>query len=66
MPERTEHETIGDDLADMLRGQYEADPTVAVFRDLVFEWDHPAVQSYAPDIAGLSSARESIPADSTR
>ncbi len=58
MPERTEHETIGDDLADMLRGHYEADPTVAVFRDLVFEWDHPAVKSYAPDIAVVPNVRD--------
>jgi Uma2 family endonuclease len=57
MPERTEHETISDDLADMLRGHYEADPSIAVFRDLVFEWDHPDVKSYAPDIAVVPNVR---------
>jgi Uma2 family endonuclease len=58
MPERTEHETISDDLADMLRGHFAADATVAVFRDLVFEWDHPAVKSYAPDIAVVPGVRD--------
>jgi Uma2 family endonuclease len=58
MPERTEHETISDDLADMLRGHFDAEATVAVFRDLVFEWDHPAVKSYAPDIAVVPDVRD--------
>jgi Uma2 family endonuclease len=58
MPERTEHETISDDLADMLRGHFAAESTIAVFRDLVFEWDHPAVKSYAPDIAVVPDVRD--------
>jgi Uma2 family endonuclease len=35
----------------MLRGHFAAQPDMAVFRDLVFEWDVAAVKSYAPDIA---------------
>ena len=57
MPERTEHETISDDLADMLRGHFDAEATVAVFRDLVFEWDHPDVRPYAPDVAIIPNVR---------
>lgn len=57
MPERTEHETMSDDLADMLRGHFAAQLDMAVFRDLVFEWDVPAVKSYAPDIAIVPNVR---------
>ena len=57
MPERTEHETMSDDLADMLRGHFTAQPDMAVFRDLVFEWDVAAVKSYAPDIAVVPHVR---------
>jgi Uma2 family endonuclease len=57
MPERTEHEGMSDDLADMLRGHFETQPDMAVFRDLVFEWDVAAVKSYAPDIAIVPHVR---------
>lgn len=51
MPIRTDHDRISDDLCDMLRAYLEAQADVAVFHDLVFEWDHPEVKPYAPDIA---------------
>lgn len=51
MPERTEHDRLCDDLCDMLRAYYEANPDVAVFRNLVFTWDHLAVKPFAPDVA---------------
>jgi Uma2 family endonuclease len=51
MPIRTDHDRISDDLCDMLRPYLEAQADVAVFHDLVFAWDHPAVKPYAPDIA---------------
>lgn len=51
MPERTEHDMLSDDLSDMLRVHVENEPDTAVFRKLVFEWDHPEIGSYAPDIA---------------
>lgn len=58
MPERTEHEVIGDDLADMLRGHFEEQPAIAVFRNLVFEWDQAEVKSYAPDVAVVPHVRD--------
>lgn len=51
MPERTEHDRISDDLCDMLRAYYEPTLDVAVFRNLVFTWDHPTVKPLAPDVA---------------
>ncbi|MCE7982072.1 MAG: Uma2 family endonuclease [Caldilinea sp. CFX5] len=50
-PIRTDHDRISDDLCDMLRPYLEAQADVAVFHDLVFEWDHSEVKPYAPDIA---------------
>jgi len=58
MPERTEHDRVSDDLCDMLRAHHERRPDVAVFRNLVFEWDHPAVKSYAPDVAVVANLRD--------
>ncbi len=58
MPERTEHDRLSDDLCDMLRAYYEAHPNVAVFRNLVFTWDHPAVKPCAPDVVVVPNLRE--------
>lgn len=58
MPERTEHDRLSDDLCDMLRAYYEAHPNVAVFRNLVFTWDHPAVKPCAPDVVVVPNIRE--------
>ncbi|MEZ4866746.1 MAG: Uma2 family endonuclease [Caldilineaceae bacterium] len=58
MPERTDHETIGDDLADMLRGHFAEQLDVAIFRNLVFEWDRPEVKSYAPDVAVVPQVKD--------
>jgi len=58
MPERTEHDRLSDDLCDMLRAYYEMHPNVAVFRNLVFTWDHPAVKPCAPDVVVVPNIRE--------
>jgi len=57
MPERTEHDRISDDLCDMLRAYYESTPDVAVFRNLVFIWDHPTVKPFAPDVSVVAQVR---------
>jgi len=57
MPERTEHDRISDDLCDMLRAYYEPTLDVAVFRNLVFTWDHPTVKPLAPDVAVVPHVR---------
>lgn len=57
MPERTEHDRLSDDLCDMLRAQFEQRADVAVFRNLVFTWDHPEVKPYAPDVAVVANVR---------
>lgn len=57
-PERTEHDRLSDDLCDMLRAYYETHPNVAVFRNLVFTWDHPAVKPCAPDVVVVPNIRE--------
>lgn len=60
MPKRTEHDRISDDLCDMLRAYYESTSDVAVFRNLVFIWDHTDVGTFAPDVAVVAnvSARD--------
>jgi Uma2 family endonuclease len=65
MPERTEHDRISDDLCDMLRAYYEQRSDVAVFRNLVFNWDHPEVKTYAPDVAVVPNV-QNPEADRTR
>ncbi len=57
MPERTEHDRLSDDLCDMLRAYYEATADVAVFRNLVFTWDHADVKPLAPDVAVVAQVR---------
>jgi Uma2 family endonuclease len=57
MPERTEHDRISDDLCDMLRAYYEPTADVAVFRNLVFTWDHAEVKPFAPDVAVVANVR---------
>lgn len=58
MPVRTLHDRLADNLCDMLRPHCEKVPDVAVFHDLVFTWDHPAVGDYAPDVAVVPSVRD--------
>lgn len=58
MPIRTDHDRISDDLCDMLRPYVEAQDDVAVFHDLVFEWGHPEVKPYAPDIAVIPQVQK--------
>ena len=57
MPERTEHDFISDDLCDMLRAYYREHSEIAVFRNLVVDWNHPDIGNYAPDIAVVPNVR---------
>ncbi|MCE7990303.1 MAG: hypothetical protein DYG89_54890 [Caldilinea sp. CFX5] len=57
IPVSTLHETITNDLCDMLRAHYDTRPEITIFHDLVFQWDHPAVKSYAPDVAIVPHVR---------
>jgi len=51
MPESTFHEAATTDLRDMLRLRYAADPTTAVFHDLIVRWGISDLPDPAPDIA---------------
>lgn len=42
----------------MLRARYADDPTITIYHDLVFQWDHPDVKSYAPDVAVVPNVRD--------
>lgn len=57
IPVSTFHETMTNDLCDMLRAFYETQPEITIFHDLVFEWDHPDVRPYAPDVAIIPNVR---------
>jgi Uma2 family endonuclease len=57
MLERTDHDIISDDLSDMLRVHLVNEPETAIFRNLVFAWDHPEIGTYAPDIAVVPHVR---------
>jgi len=57
MPVRPYHERITTDLSVMLRAHYHHHPTITVFCDLVFKWDHPEIRSFAPDVALVPNVR---------
>jgi Uma2 family endonuclease len=58
MPIRTSHDRLSGAACDMLRAHFADQPDVAVFHDLIFEWDHPEVGNYAPDIAVVFGVRQ--------
>ncbi len=58
MPERTYHEAICRDLSDMLLVRYQNQVAMAVFHDLIFEWDKPDIKDHAPDIAVVPHVRD--------
>jgi len=58
MPERTEHDFISDNLCDMLRAHYEHHPEMAVFRNLIFQWDRLRIKPFAPDVAVVPGVKE--------
>ena len=58
IPVSTAHTDTTIDIRNMLRARYTSQPTMAVFHDLVFEWDHPEIGNYAPDIAVVPHVRE--------
>ncbi|MEZ4727905.1 MAG: Uma2 family endonuclease [Caldilineaceae bacterium] len=58
IPVRPYHERITTDLSVMLHAHYHHHPTITVFCDLVFKWDHPEIRSFAPDVALVPNVRE--------
>lgn len=58
MPERTEHEVVSGNVGDMLHGKFEKTLTMAIYRNLVFEWDNPEIGTYAPDVAVVPNVRD--------
>lgn len=58
MPVRNVLDTITDDLCDMLRAHYAEKPAMTIYHDLVFQWDHPDVRAYAPDVAVVPNVRD--------
>lgn len=57
MPERTSHADIAIELRNMLRVWSVQHSDISVFIDLIFEWDHPEIGNYAPDIAVVPNVR---------
>lgn len=58
MPERTSHTNMAVELRNMLRAWSALHPEMTVFHDLIFEWDHPGIGNYAPDIAVVPNVRD--------
>ncbi|MFQ5614927.1 MAG: Uma2 family endonuclease [Anaerolineales bacterium] len=58
MPERTKHDQICDDICDMLRPRYVDQTDVAVFHDLIIEWNHPEIKGHSPNIAVVPNVRD--------
>lgn len=57
MPMNTDHARITQELHEMLGAYYHNHPTVTVFDDLVFKWDHAEIRSFSPDIAIVPHVR---------
>lgn len=49
LPNSTFHDTVAGDARAILTCRYANDPTVGVFRDLLIEWDNPAIGDHCPD-----------------
>jgi hypothetical protein len=50
LPNSTFHDAIASNAKDMLSRRYASDLTVGVFRDLLIEWDTPALPGQCPDV----------------
>lgn len=49
LPNSTFHDTVAGDARAILSCRYAKDLTVGVFRDLLIEWDNPAIGDHCPD-----------------
>jgi hypothetical protein len=49
LPNSTFHDTVAGDAKDMLLRRYANRPDIAVFRDLLIEWDNPDLDDHCPD-----------------
>lgn len=49
LPNSTFHDTVAGDAKDMLLRRYASYPDIAVFRDLLIEWDNPDLDDHCPD-----------------
>jgi len=50
MPENTEHSRLIENMNEMLKARYANVPSVAVFADLVIEWENPQLKTHCPDV----------------
>lgn len=58
MSERTSHTIIATELRNMLRVWSLQHPEMTIFSNLIFDWNHPEIGDYAPDIAVVPHVRE--------
>lgn len=58
MSERTSHTRIATELRNMLRVWSMQHPEMTIFSNLIFDWNHPEIGDYAPDIAVVPHVRE--------
>lgn len=49
LPNSTFHDTVAGDAKDMLARRYASCPDIAIFRDLLIEWDIPDLNDHCPD-----------------
>lgn len=57
LPNSTFHDRIAGDSKDILTRRYAADPTVAVFRDLIVKWGIPGLGNHCPDTCVVFGVR---------
>lgn len=58
IPESTYHTATCHDLIAMFRWRYAEQTDVAVFHDLVIEWDEAALKTHAPDLAVIPNVHD--------
>ncbi len=58
IPERTSHTDMAVELRNMLRAWATHHAEMTVFHDLIFEWGHPEIGNYAPDIAVVPNVQD--------
>lgn len=50
MPENTDHDRLISSINEMLRARYATHPKMAVFADLIIQWDKPELKHHCPDV----------------
>ena len=61
LPNSTFHDTVAGAAKDMLLRRYASRPDIAVFRDLLIEWDNPDLDDHCPDtfvVKGIHSKEQ--------